>query len=131
MEMSLSALQSCCSVLTLLVVNKDLSELTVECGLGKDMVLSDLGQPALLDRTQKRCDASGPGIGNLGEHTVGLWAKMLQKPVWRVVADMTPEEVVCCIDVSYIMDVLMLEEALELLCAVQSGKEETGEDLSP
>ncbi|KAI8964552.1 enolase C-terminal domain-like protein [Daldinia sp. FL1419] len=52
-----------------------------------------------------------------------LWAKTLGKPVWRVVAEMTPEEVVRCIDFRYITDAITPEEALELLTTAQDGKE--------
>jgi L-galactonate dehydratase len=35
-----------------------------------------------------------------------LWAKYLRKPVWQVVADMTPKEFVGCIDFRYIVDAI-------------------------
>ena len=35
-----------------------------------------------------------------------LWAKQAGKPVWRLVCDMTPEEIVRCIDFRYIEDAL-------------------------
>ncbi|KAH9907379.1 enolase C-terminal domain-like protein [Xylariomycetidae sp. FL2044] len=53
-----------------------------------------------------------------------LWAKTLRKPVWRIVADMTPEEVVRCIDFRYITDALTPDEAVALLRASAPGKEE-------
>ncbi|OAA64220.1 mandelate racemase muconate lactonizing enzyme family protein [Niveomyces insectorum RCEF 264] len=40
-----------------------------------------------------------------------LWAKVLGKPVWRIVADMTPDELVRCIDFRYITDALTPAEA--------------------
>lgn len=46
-----------------------------------------------------------------------LWAKALGKPVWRVVADMTPEQVVDCVDFRYMTDALTPAEALALLRA--------------
>ncbi|KAF2763235.1 enolase C-terminal domain-like protein [Pseudovirgaria hyperparasitica] len=51
-----------------------------------------------------------------------LWAKQLNKPVWRIVADMSPEEVVSCIDFRYITDALTPEEALDILKSRESGK---------
>lgn len=51
-----------------------------------------------------------------------LWAKTLNKPVWKVIADMTPEEVVQCIDFRYITDALTPEEAIALLKEVEGGK---------
>ncbi|KAF4955791.1 hypothetical protein FSARC_11744 [Fusarium sarcochroum] len=44
-----------------------------------------------------------------------LWAKTLNKPVWRIVADMSPEEFVSCIDFRYITDAITPEEAIALL----------------
>jgi L-galactonate dehydratase len=53
-----------------------------------------------------------------------LWALTLNKPVWRVVADMTPEEVVQCIDFRYIEDAITPEEALKLLEKTRPGRED-------
>ncbi|HET7478564.1 MAG TPA: L-fuconate dehydratase, partial [Rubrobacteraceae bacterium] len=44
-----------------------------------------------------------------------LWAKTEAKPVWKLLADMSPEEVVRCIDFRYITDALTPEQALEIL----------------
>ena len=46
-----------------------------------------------------------------------LWAKMVGKPVWRLVADLTPEEFVSLIDFRYLTDALTKEEALKILRA--------------
>ncbi|KAI9839388.1 MAG: L-galactonate dehydratase [Sclerophora amabilis] len=51
-----------------------------------------------------------------------LWAKTLNKPLWRVIADMTPEEFVRCIDFRYITDVLTPEQAMEILRKEEPGK---------
>jgi len=44
-----------------------------------------------------------------------LWSKAVGKPVWQLVADMTPEELVRCIDFRYITDCITQQEALTLL----------------
>lgn len=44
-----------------------------------------------------------------------LIAKVEGKPLWKLLADMTPEEVVACIDFRYITDALTPEEALAIL----------------
>ena len=44
-----------------------------------------------------------------------LWAKINRKPVWKLVADMTPEEIVACVDFRYITDALSEDEALAIL----------------
>ncbi|MCJ1356667.1 MAG: L-galactonate dehydratase [Icmadophila ericetorum] len=52
-----------------------------------------------------------------------LWAKVLGKPVWRIVAEMSPEEFVRCIDFRYITDAITPEEAIEMLRESAEGKE--------
>jgi L-fuconate dehydratase len=44
-----------------------------------------------------------------------LWAKVEGKPVWKLVADMTPEQFVACIDFRYITDAITPAEAITLL----------------
>jgi L-fuconate dehydratase len=52
-----------------------------------------------------------------------LQAKEAGKPLWRLLADMTPREVVRSIDFRYITDALTPEEALALLEKLESTKE--------
>ena len=44
-----------------------------------------------------------------------LWAKREGKPVWKLLVDLSPEQIVSCIDFSYITDVLSPEQALAIL----------------
>src|SRR5262245_45014085 len=44
-----------------------------------------------------------------------LYAKVEGKPLWKLIVDMSPEEMVRCIDFRYITDALAPEEALEIL----------------
>src|SRR3954468_6595545 len=44
-----------------------------------------------------------------------LWAKREGKPVWKLLCDLSPEELVGCVDFRYIEDALSREEAVELL----------------
>ncbi|KAH7063977.1 mandelate racemase/muconate lactonizing protein-like protein [Paraphoma chrysanthemicola] len=53
-----------------------------------------------------------------------LWAKTLGKPVWRIVADMTPQQIVDLIDFRYITDALTPKEALDILTKSEQGKKE-------
>ncbi len=53
-----------------------------------------------------------------------LYAKMEGKPLWQLIADMAPEELVNCIDFTYITDVITYDEALALLRKKEAGKEE-------
>ncbi|MGH1558510.1 hypothetical protein ACRAWD_13865 [Caulobacter segnis] len=58
-----------------------------------------------------------------------LWAKAEGKPVWALVADMTPAQLVRCIDFRYLTDCITPEEALALLEARAAGKAERRERL--
>ncbi|XP_013384237.1 mitochondrial enolase superfamily member 1 [Lingula anatina] len=58
-----------------------------------------------------------------------LWAKVERKPLWKLLADMTPEELVSVIDFRYISDLLTREEALEILKKGQDGKKEREAEL--
>jgi len=44
-----------------------------------------------------------------------LYAKAEGKPLWRLLADMSPEELVRCIDFRYVTDALTPDEALDVL----------------
>jgi L-fuconate dehydratase len=44
-----------------------------------------------------------------------LWSKTEAKPLWKLLADMSPEEIVRCVDFRYITDALTPEEALAIL----------------
>jgi len=58
-----------------------------------------------------------------------LWAKSEGKPVWRLVADMSPEQIVRLIDFRYITDCITPAEALEILEKQMVGKKERIADL--
>ncbi|MES2336874.1 MAG: L-fuconate dehydratase [Pseudomonadota bacterium] len=53
-----------------------------------------------------------------------LWAKAEGKPVWQLVADMTPAQIVAAIDFRYLTDAITPDEALDLLTARAEGKAE-------
>jgi L-galactonate dehydratase len=61
-------------------------------------------------------------LGSVVNAIWDLWAKTLKKPVWQVVAEMTPEEFVRCIDFRYITDAITPEEAIAMLKKEESGK---------
>ncbi|HEV3140475.1 MAG TPA: L-fuconate dehydratase [Vicinamibacterales bacterium] len=44
-----------------------------------------------------------------------LYAKVERKPVWKLLADMTPRELVACVDFRYITDAITPEEAIAIL----------------
>jgi L-fuconate dehydratase len=51
-----------------------------------------------------------------------LYAKSESKPLWQLLADMTPEQIVACIDFRYIADALTPDEALSILRAARTGQ---------
>jgi L-fuconate dehydratase len=53
-----------------------------------------------------------------------LYAKLEGKPLWKLLADLTPEQIVSCIDFRYIDDALTPEEALAILRRNESTKAE-------
>jgi L-fuconate dehydratase len=53
-----------------------------------------------------------------------LKAKAAGKPVWKLLADMSPAEIVELVDFRYLTDALTPEEALELLRKAEPGKAE-------
>lgn len=53
-----------------------------------------------------------------------LYAKVEGKPVWQLLADMTPEQIVSAIDFRYIADALKPAEALEILRSGKQGQTE-------
>jgi L-fuconate dehydratase len=53
-----------------------------------------------------------------------LWAKVQGKPLWRLLADMTPEEIVGCIDFRYLTDTITPAEALGILESRAANKAE-------
>src|SRR5882724_1368348 len=44
-----------------------------------------------------------------------LYAKLEGKPLWKLLVDMTPEQIVSCVPFSYITDAITRDEALEIL----------------
>jgi L-fuconate dehydratase len=53
-----------------------------------------------------------------------LWGKREAKPVWRLVADMTPEEIARCIDFRYLTNALTKPDAIDILARAAEDKEE-------
>ncbi|MDF7774093.1 L-fuconate dehydratase [Sphingomonas sp. AOB5] len=51
-----------------------------------------------------------------------LWAKAEGKPLWRLIGEMTPEEIVRLVDFRYITDCITPAEALALLKDREAGK---------
>lgn len=93
------------------LVGQTLGELTKSMGQTWRHLVSD---------SQLRWVGPEKGVIHLGVSACvnalwDLWGRYLNKPVWKIVADMTPEEFVDCIDFRYIVDAITPEQAVELL----------------
>ncbi|KAF4944950.1 hypothetical protein FSARC_14539 [Fusarium sarcochroum] len=100
-------------------------------GKSLDNLTSDWGKTwrHLVSDSQVRWIGPEKGVIHLALGAVvnaiwDLWAKVKKKPVWRLVADMSPEELVKCIDFRYITDAITPAEALSLLKAANEGKKD-------
>jgi L-fuconate dehydratase len=74
----------------------------------------------LVHDTQLRWLGPEKGVVHLaaGALVNAVWdlrARLAGKPLWKLLADMTPEELVACVDFRYIDDALTPEQALQLL----------------
>ncbi len=58
-----------------------------------------------------------------------LWAKAEGKPLWKLVADMSPEELVRCVNFQHITDAITPDEALDIVRRQQETKSERIADL--
>ena len=106
-----------------------LSHLVV--GQDVDLVLDDLGAFAqtLVGDSQLRWLGPEKGVihmavGAVLNATWDMAARRAGKPVWRLIADMTPEQIVGLIDFRYISDALPRAEALAILRRAEGGKAE-------
>jgi L-fuconate dehydratase len=63
-------------------------------------------------------------IGAVVNAAWDLTAMMAGKPLWRLLADMTPEQIVAMVDFRYIEDALTPAEALEILRSAWQGRDQ-------
>jgi L-fuconate dehydratase len=68
-------------------------------------------------------------IGAVVNALFDLAAKRSGKPLWRYLADLTPEELVALVDFRYLTDALTPSEALEILRGAVAGKADRIADL--
>ncbi len=120
-----------CEVIELLA--KPLAAMGVIGGMGIDEVMSDFGSIArqLADHPSLRWLGPHKGVVHLALASItnaffDLWAKSRGVPLWKLLLDLSPEEVVRTLDLSYVEDVLSAEDALALLrtgAATRSARE--------
>lgn len=97
---------------------KDLSELII--GMEVDAFVADPGKfhRLLVDHHQLRWLADGVSrmaIGSIVNAMWDVWAKLVDKPLWKLLVDLPPEKIVQCIDWRYLRDALTPDEAAEIL----------------
>jgi L-fuconate dehydratase len=100
-----------CHALFPMVLNRSLESITADMGAFWHMITGD---------SQLRWIGPEKGVIHLATAAVvnavwDLWAKVEQKPLWKLLSDMSPDELVRCIDFRYISDALTPDEARDLL----------------
>src|ERR1700738_88484 len=91
-------------------------------GIAIEELMSDFGRVSrkLADDPSLRWLGPHKGVVHLALASIThacfvLWAKSRQVPLWKLLIDLTPEEVVRLLDLSYLEEVLSEQDALELL----------------
>lgn len=102
------------------IKGKKLEEFTADMGAFWKMITGD---------SQLRWLGPEKGVIHLATGAIvnavwDLYAKVEGKPLWKLLADMSPEELVGCIDFTYITDVITPKEAVEFLKDKAQGKQE-------
>ncbi|MGB3830284.1 MAG: L-fuconate dehydratase [Mesorhizobium sp.] len=113
----------CCAAIEAmrhLVVGQDMATIAADMGAFWRHVTSD---------SQLRWIGPDKGAIHLATGAIvnavwDLWAKLEGKPVWRLVAEMSAEEILRIVDFRYLTDVLTPQEALAILKRAEPGKAE-------
>jgi len=103
-----------------LVKGKKLEEFTADMGAFWKMITGD---------SQLRWLGPEKGVIHLATGAIvnavwDLYAKVEGKPLWKLLADMSPEELVRCIDFTYITDVITPQQAIAFLKSKETGKQQ-------
>jgi L-fuconate dehydratase len=104
---------------------------TLIVGLSVDEVLGDLGGVSrrLVGDSQLRWLGPEKGVIHMAASAVlnALWdlaARSAGLPLWRLLADLSPEQVVSLIDFRYLRDALTEDDALHILRTAHDGRAE-------
>jgi len=111
-----------------------LAPLVVGCSF--DEITADMGAfwRRIVGDSQLRWVGPEKGVLHLATAAVvnaiwDLWAKIEQKPLWKLLVDMSPEELVRCVDFRYITDALTPAAAVALLERNRATKARREEEL--
>ncbi len=106
-------------------------------GRDVDAMAADLRRPLPGDHGRQPDALAGAreGVVHLAAAAVlnaawDLAARRAGKPLWRLVADMSPEEIVAACDFRYLSDVLTPAEAVEMLARLHPTREERVAELA-
>ena len=101
-----------------------------------DEVLSDMGALSrrLVHDSQLRWLGPEKGVMHMATGAVlnavwDLYAKREGKPLWKLLADFTPRQIVDLVDFRYLSDALDPDEALDLLTRAAEGKQDREQQL--
>lgn len=116
-----------CSAITYFasqLVGKSLNELTTDMGRTWKSLTSD---------PQLRWIGPEKGVIHLALGATinavwDLWAKSENKPVWKLVADRTPQQIVDLVDFRYLTDAITPQEALQILQKANNNNNNSKED---
>lgn len=115
-ELCVAAIES----LSYLLIGKAVDEITSDMGGFWKMITGD---------SQLRWLGPEKGVihmatGALVNAVWDLYARREGKPLWRLVADMSPEQLLSCINFKYLTDAITREEALAILSKQAENKQE-------
>jgi L-fuconate dehydratase len=115
-ELCVAAINS----LSHLIIGKELKEFTDDMAGFWRMITGD---------SQLRWLGPEKGVIHLATGAIvnavwDLYAKVEKKPLWKLLADMTPEQFVGCVDFTYITDAITPEEAIAMLKKNEATKNE-------
>lgn len=108
-----------------LILNKSLSSFTDDMGSFWKMITGD---------SQLRWLGPEKGVIHLATGAIvnavwDLYAKSENKPLWKLLADMSPEELVSSVDFTYITDAITPNEAISMLKKLEETKQTRITDL--
>jgi L-fuconate dehydratase len=105
-------------------------------GLPVDEVLADLGafSRRLTGDSQLRWLGPNKGVIHMAAAAIvnavwDLYGRRTGKPVWQLLSDLTPEQLVDLVDFRYLQDALSRDEALDILRRAEPGRAERTEHL--
>ena len=115
-ELCIEAIKS----LSYLIIGKDLESFTRDMASFWKMITGD---------SQLRWLGPEKGIIHLATGAIvnavwDLYAKAEGKPLWKLLADMSPEQLVSCVDFTYITDAITPAEATAMLKKMEATKQE-------